>query len=130
MKFRSFLLVAITTAAAVVPAQAHHSQSMYDVDVWKTIDGTVKQVRWTFPHTWLYIEVKDAEGKVKLWSAEAGNPNSVQDAGVTKEDLKVGDQVRARCHPARSGAASCVLGFVTPMHGDVSRGHGVEKAWN
>ena len=30
----------------------------------------------------------------------------------------------------RDGSNGCLLGFVTPMHGDLARGHGVEKDWD
>jgi hypothetical protein len=130
MRFISGCLAALVTVAAVLPIQAHHSQAMYDVKTWKTIEGTVKQMRWTFPHTWLYVDVKDAKGHVQTWGLEGGNPNSIQGTGVKKDDLKPGDKVSARCHPMVSGAAACVLGFVTPKHGDKARGDGVELAWN
>jgi hypothetical protein len=114
----------------VLPVGAHHSQAMYDLKTWKTIDGTVKQMRWTFPHTWLYVEIADAKGQKQTWGLEGGNPNSIQGTGVKKNDLRPGDHVSARCHPMVSGASACVLGFVTPRHGDKARGDGVELAWN
>jgi hypothetical protein len=132
MRIRACCL-AIGAAAALgfaLAAQAHHSQAMYDLKTWKTLEGTVKQMRWTFPHTWLYIEVKDAKGESQVWGLEAANPNAVQEAGVKKEDLRPGDRVSARCHPQLSGLSACVLGFVTPRHGDKARGDGVERAWN
>jgi hypothetical protein len=30
----------------------------------------------------------------------------------------------------RDGSNGCLLGFLTPMHGDTVRGHGVEKEWD
>jgi len=30
----------------------------------------------------------------------------------------------------RSLAQDCLLGYVTPMHGDPARGHGTEKDWD
>ena len=33
-------------------------------------------------------------------------------------------------HPNRDGGKGCLLGFVTPMHGDKARGHGVEIEWD
>src|SRR5689334_9569751 len=109
MRFKSICFVTLGAVLAL-SAQAHHSQAMYDLNKWLTLEGTVKQMRWTFPHTWLYMEVKDAKGQVQIWGLEAGNPNSVWDAGVKKEDLKPGDKVKARCHPLQSGQTACVLG--------------------
>jgi hypothetical protein len=50
--------------------------------------------------------------------------------GVKKEDVRVGDQIKVRCHFLRDGTNGCLLGFVTPMHGDKARGHGVELEWD
>jgi hypothetical protein len=38
----------------------------------------------------------------------------------------VGDTIKVRCHLLRDRGEGCLLGFVTPMHGDKARGHGVE----
>ena len=41
-----------------------------------------------------------------------------------------GDPVRVRCHRLKDGSDGCLPGFVTPLHGDPARGHGVEKEWD
>ncbi len=35
-----------------------------------------------------------------------------------------------RCHLLRDGSNGCLLGYVTPMHGDPVRGDGVELEWD
>lgn len=50
--------------------------------------------------------------------------------GVTPEDVRPGDPINVRCHLLRDGTNGCLLGFVTPMHGDQARGHGVELEWD
>lgn len=134
MKARSIVaatcLATLCALLPATPAQAHHGQSMYQLQQWLTLDGTVKQVRLTFPHAWLYIEVKDEKGQVNLWALEGANPNAIAEAGTKREYIKPGDPIRVRCHPLRGTGRSCLLGFVTPMHGDAARGHGVERAWN
>ena len=40
------------------------------------------------------------------------------------------DRIKVRCHLLRDGNNGCLLDFVTPQHGDVARGHGVEKEWD
>ena len=74
--------------------------------------------------------VDDCAAEAKLWVLEGTNPNSIQVAGVSKDDVQPGDRISVRCHPLRDGSEGCVLGFVTPIHGDLARGHGVETAWN
>ena len=65
-----------------------------------------------------------------LWALEATGPTGLQRNGITREDVKVGDTVKVRCHALRDGSPGCLLGFLTPMHGDVARGHGIEKEWD
>ena len=73
------LALLLTTSVAV----AHHSFAMFDRTVEKVATGTV--VRWTFnnPHSWLYMNVKDKDGKETLWSFEGSSPTSLIQRGIT-----------------------------------------------
>ena len=113
-----------------VTASAHHSQGMYDISTWTTLEGTIRQVRWSNPHAWVFLDVEDEQGHVQTWALEGASPSSIEELGVRRDHLLPGDRISARCHRLKDGSAGCVLGFVTPMHGDLARGHGVERAWN
>ena len=132
MAYRSLILVsaAVFSVAAVAPASAHHSRSNFDLVTLVELEGTVSQVHWLFPHTWIYLDVEDEQGHVQTWVMEGASPPSIRAAGVTEEHIRPGDRIRMRCHPLKDGSPGCVSGFVTPMHGDTARGHGVERAWN
>lgn len=130
MQARLLVLVAFCGLIAALPVQAHHSQGMYEISTWITLEGTIRQVRWTFPHTWVFLEVEGTQPEAKLWVLEGTNPNSIQAAGVSKDHVRPGDRISVRCHPLKDGSEGCVLGFVTPIHGDMDRGHGVETGWN
>ncbi len=132
MPYRSLILVsaAVFSVAAVAPASAHHSRSNFDLVTLVELEGTVSQVHWLFPHTWIYLDVEDEQGQVQTWVMEGASPPSIRAAGVTEEHIRPGDRIRMRCHPLKDGSPGCVSGFVTPMHGDTARGHGVERAWN
>ena len=130
MPSRCLILAIFCSVTAVLPVSAHHSHAIFDTETWVTLEGNVLQAQWTFPHAWIYLEVENEEGESQIWAMEGANPNSIQITGVNREDILPGDRIRARCHPLRDGATGCVLGFVTPLHGDTARGHGVELAWN
>ena len=49
---------------------AHHSHGQYD-ETFQDIEGVVKELHLLTPHSWLYIEVKDAKGVPQLWALEA-----------------------------------------------------------
>ena len=109
---------------------AHHSHGNYDTTTWTPFQGTVKEVHLVNPHSWIYLEVKDDKGEVTVWALEATNPPGLQRNGIKREDVKPGDTIKVRCHKLRDESNGCLLGYVTPMHGDATRGHGVEKEWD
>jgi hypothetical protein len=130
MRFRSLFVAALAAAAVAVPLSAHHSHNNYDTGKWTPMEGVVKEVHWLVPHSWIYMEVKNDKGEAITWALEAANPNSIMENGVTKDHVKPGDRIKVRCHLLRDGSEGCLLGFVTPNHGDAGRGHGVEREWD
>lgn len=126
---RGFLLTAILAAACSI-AWAHHSHNAYEVTVWADLEGTVREVHLMNPHSWIYLDVIDAAGETVTWALEAANPRSIFENGVKSEDVKPGDRIKVRFHLLRDGENGGLLGFVTPMHGDPARGHGVELEWD
>ena len=117
MRFK-LSLAAICAMAFVVPASAHHSHGNY-VDTFKDIEGVVKEIHFVVPHSWVYIEVKDAAGQPVLWALEATGRGGLERIGVTKEYIKVGDTIKARCHVLRDGSNGCLLGFLKARDGSV-----------
>jgi hypothetical protein len=115
---------------AVGPVLAHHSHASYDISQWILLEGTVKQVVLIAPHSLVYLDVKDEHGAIATWALEATAPAGILRNGVNREDVRAGDAIKARCHRLRDGANGCLLGFITPLHGDAARGHGVEREWD
>ena len=128
---RRFLGLAIICLVTLgITASAHHSHNAYEVTKWSPLEGTVKEVHLVVPHSWIYLDVKDAKGELTTWALEAAGPGEIMRNGVKREDVKVGDKIKVRCHLLRDGTNGCLLGFITPDHGDMARGHGVEKEWD
>jgi hypothetical protein len=130
MRFKSFAVAFACVSCLAASALAHHSHGNYDVQTWTVMEGTIKQVIFIVPHSIIYLEVKGAKGDTTTWSLEATNPQGIFLKGVKKEDVQVGDKIKVRCHVLRDGGNGCLLGFVTPMHGDKARGHGIEIEWD
>jgi hypothetical protein len=121
-------LPALLVASA--PVLAHHSHANYDITKWIVVEGTVKQVVFIAPHSLVYLDVKNDKGETSVWALEATAPAGIFGNGVGRQDVRTGDLIKARCHQLRDGADGCLLGFITPMHGDAARGHGVEREWD
>jgi hypothetical protein len=130
MPTRLHAVATLSILGLAAPVLAHHSHASYDISTWILLEGTVKQVVLIAPHSIVYLDVKDEQGRTATWALEATAPAGIQRNGVNRDDVRAGDAIKARCHQLRDGANGCLLGFITPMHGDVARGHGVEREWD
>jgi hypothetical protein len=125
MHLKAYGVAILCAGSLTATAWAHHSHGNYDLTTWTLMEGTVKQVVFIVPHSIVYVDVKG-----EMWALEATNPQSIFLRGVKKDDVRVGDTIKVRCHLLRDGGKGCLLGFITPMHGDKARGHGVEIEWD
>lgn len=130
MPWRTAVVAILCVAGLGAPLAAHHSHANYDVTTWTVMEGTVKQLVLMAPHSIVYLDVKDDKGATATWALEATNQRAILNNGVKKEDVRPGDHIKVRCHLLRDGARGCLLGFITPMHGDAARGNGVEIEWD
>jgi Family of unknown function (DUF6152) len=90
--------------AGAVPALAHHAfAAEYDADQPLDLSGTVTKARWTNPHSWLYFDVKGADGSVTNWGVEFGAPNNLEGNGLKKADLQAGTKVRIQGYRSKNG---------------------------
>lgn len=107
-KFACLLTLGLLTGTAA----AHHSFSMFDRDTQNVLTGTV--ARWAFnnPHSWLYINVKNADGTETLWSFEGAAPPQLIGRGVTGATFEPGDTVTLMYCPLTDGRAGGAMGWV------------------
>jgi hypothetical protein len=107
MEHKSFGLLAASIAllVAAMPAQAHHSfQAVFDANQPVTVRGVITEVRLENPHSWFYLDVKDANGKVEKWSFEGSTPTSLIRSGVKPGTIKGGDEVTVKGYHARDAS--------------------------
>jgi Family of unknown function (DUF6152) len=122
MRFKlslAFGLGVIFAVAVSFPAWAHHSHGNYITDTFIDLEGVVKEVHLVVPHSWVYLEVKDAKGEPEVWALEATGRTGLERIGVTRDYVKPGDTVKARCHKLRDGSNGCLLGFLKAKDGTV-----------
>ena len=83
------------------PADAHHSYAMFDMTKQVELKATVTQFKWTNPHAWIVVSVKDKAGTPITWNIEMNSPNNLALLGWKRSSLKAGDQVTITVHPLR-----------------------------
>jgi uncharacterized protein DUF6152 len=69
----------------------------------ETIEGDILEFQWTNPHTWTWINVKNADGSFTKWGVEGMSPNFLGRRGWSKNTLKAGDHVTITIAPLKSG---------------------------
>ena len=103
--FKSGTIVIMLVATLAVRASAHHSfAAEYDAKKPVTLKGTVTKVEWVNPHGWIYVDVKQANGKVANWAVEAGSPAVLARRGLKKTFLSIGAEVVITGYQARDGS--------------------------
>ena len=112
----------IVAACFTAVAAAHHSTAEFDYTKQVTIKGTVKEVQWTNPHSYIQL-IADGEGGEKIqWSVEIGSPSLNINMGWRKNSVKVGDVVTMNLSPARNGKPYGTLRVLTFADGQKLEG--------
>jgi Family of unknown function (DUF6152) len=104
MRNLAFALVSLgILLAAGASVQAHHSFSAtYDGNKPITLRGTIVKMGWQNPHAHMYVDVKNADGKVVTWEVESAGPNALIKQGLRKEDF-VGAEIIIKGFLAKDG---------------------------
>ena len=112
----------ILATCFTITAGAHHSTTEFDYTRQVTIKGTVKEVQWTNPHSYIQLIV-DGEGGEKIqWSVEIGSPSLNVNMGWRKTSVKAGDVVTMNLAPARNGKPYGTLRVLTFADGQQLEG--------
>ncbi|HYR92173.1 MAG TPA: DUF6152 family protein [Terriglobia bacterium] len=115
MNTKSLVIVAgFGLLLAALPAAAHHAfAAEFDVGKPVEVTGKVTKLDLVNPHSWLYVDVTEPDGKVTNWRFELGAPNALFRLGWKKDTI-----------PA--GLAVVVTGFRAKFGGPVANGRSVK----
>jgi uncharacterized protein DUF6152 len=115
------MLVAMAFAVVPVAALAHHNMTaLFDFNDRVTLNGTLTQVDWRNPHTYLTIDVQ-ASGATESWQAEGPSPSwfRIRDIGKTDFESSVGKALTIEVSRARDHSRSGLIRTITLPGGKV-----------
>jgi len=97
MKNQRIASVFLSLAALLlaIPALAHHGfAGRYDEEHPITVTGTVVDLQFMNPHSFIFFDVTDKTGKTVRWQAEMGGAMQLnRSEGWTRTTLKPGDKI-------------------------------------
>ena len=77
---------------------------MFDQENPVELEGVVQEFKFTSPHTFIILEVRQQDGGKQLWSLEGAAPSALVRDGWSSKTLKPGDELNMQVQPLRSGA--------------------------
>jgi hypothetical protein len=94
----------MVVSLAGMTAVAHHSVAAFDRANPAALGGTVKEFKYSNPHTWIYLLVPNGQGGEDRWDLEGGSVNMVVRQGWTNKTLQPGMKVKLLIAPRKDGA--------------------------
>jgi len=113
------ILFAVSAAALVCVAVAHHSAAMFDHSKIVTYKGVVKEFQFTNPHSWLQVLVTGPDGNTVEWGFEAEGPSTLKRVGIEAKTFKPGEKVTVVANPMKDGRPAGAWITVTTADGKV-----------
>ena len=103
-KLRVAAITGVALLGIAAPILAHHSfAAEYDSTKTVTVKGTINKLSWVNPHAYVFVDVKDAGGKVTTWAFESLSPNALSRQGWNRNSLKQGEEVTVEGYMAKDG---------------------------
>ena len=97
-----FLSVLAAVLLTGVGAYAHHSYgATYDTSKEVKLEGKLVQFVYRNPHSFVHVQAPDSSGAMQRWSIEWAGTAQLDNQGIKRESLKVGDVVVIMGRPSR-----------------------------
>jgi hypothetical protein len=97
LAMKNHLLAALALTAFVAPALAHHGWSEYDSSQALTLTGKIIESGYEHPHGHIRLQTP-----TKTWNAVLAPPTRMENRGLPKDALKVGNTATVVGYPNRN----------------------------
>jgi hypothetical protein len=104
--------ILVVCAAYAVSVSAHHGPGTFELGKSVTYTGKLTRIDFVNPHSWLYFEVTDANGRVSKHRCEMRSAHTLRRSGWTKELFPINTRVTIEAAPDRADPNSCYLNTI------------------
>ncbi|MGD8339814.1 MAG: DUF6152 family protein [Gammaproteobacteria bacterium] len=108
---RGYLLIPLL-AGSWSAVEAHHGFGTFDMDREIEITGTVTDIAFVNPHSWLYLDVQAADGSTVAFKCEMRSATTLRRSGWSPDMFEVGNEVTITGSPDRNDPAACYVSTV------------------
>jgi len=109
MRLKLLIFVLAGFAGAV---EAHHGFGSFDMTREIEITGTVTDLAFVNPHSWLYLDVRRDDGSVVPFRCEMRSATTLRRSGWTPEMFPLGEQVTITGSPDGNDPEACYVSTV------------------
>jgi hypothetical protein len=103
---------AVVWFACAGAASAHHGPGTFELGKSVTYTGKLTRIDFVNPHSWLYFEVADANGRVSKHRCEMRSAHTLRRSGWSKELFPINSKVTIEAAPDRADPNSCYLNTI------------------
>lgn len=93
-------------------AFGHHGISNFDLNSDVGFAGTITEIAFVNPHSWIYVDVQADDGSLQQWKCELRGSTVLRRSGWNKEMFEVGAQVSITGSPDRFEENTCYMGTI------------------
>lgn len=115
MKPKTILLPLLLLPAL---AQGHHGIANFNLNIDLEINGTISDIAFVNPHSWIYVDVRNANGSVSNWKCELRAATVLRRSGWSKEMFEIGSEVTITGSPDRFEDNTCYMGSIRFANGN------------
>jgi hypothetical protein len=105
-------------------ASAHHGLANFNLNVDLTIEGTIADIAMINPHSWIYVDVTEANGATSKWKCELRGGTALRRSGWTQDMFEIGSKVTITGSPDRFEENTCYMGSILFANGNMMERYG------